>query len=105
MSNLTKAAEDVLAERRRQIEVEGWTPEHDDCENFFDELSAAAACYIISGTKWEDRVKTLLKTLWPWRLDWWKPQGGRRRRLVKAGALVLAEIERIDRIKAREPQS
>lgn len=33
---------------------------------------------------------------WPWDASWWKPNA-RRRNLVKAGALILAEIERIDR--------
>src|SRR5690606_39870520 len=40
----TGAARDVLAERRRQIEAEGWTPEHDD-EHSTQELAFAAACY------------------------------------------------------------
>jgi hypothetical protein len=46
---------------------------------------------------------------WPptWGAEWWKPTGAhddlnaRRRDLVKAGALVIAEIERIDRALAR----
>lgn len=29
--------------------------------------------------------------------DWWKPKD-RRRNLVKAGALIVAEIERLDRL-------
>lgn len=33
---------------------------------------------------------------WPWHRVWWKPST-RRRNLVKAGALILAEIERLDR--------
>ena len=35
---------------------------------------------------------------WPWVRRWWKPTD-RRRDLVKAGALILAEIERLDRIE------
>lgn len=38
------AARDVLAERRRQIEAEGWTPEHDDAYAEGD-LAQAASCY------------------------------------------------------------
>jgi hypothetical protein len=34
--------------------------------------------------------------MWPWARQWWKPTGARRD-LVKAAALLLAEIERIDR--------
>ena len=35
-------------------------------------------------------------TLWPWAAEWWKPKDCRRN-LVRAGALILAEIERLDR--------
>lgn len=40
----TKGVADVLAERRRQVEVEGWAPEHDD-EYSHGEMAAAAAAY------------------------------------------------------------
>ncbi|HCE9784511.1 TPA: hypothetical protein NH348_003290 [Pseudomonas aeruginosa] len=33
---------------------------------------------------------------WPWDEEWWKPKSAREN-LVRAGALVLAEIERLDR--------
>lgn len=33
---------------------------------------------------------------WPWDDVWWKPKDPRTN-LVKAGALILAEIERMDR--------
>jgi hypothetical protein len=39
------AARDVLAERQRQISVEGWVPERDD-QYVSDELAQAAACYV-----------------------------------------------------------
>lgn len=91
MSNMTKAAQDVLAERRRQIEAEGWTPEHDDAYGGPD-LAAAAACYAIGS----DEIAYKGRPLWPWKENWWKPSGYRRD-LVKAGALILAEIERLDR--------
>lgn len=45
---MTKAAADVLAERRRQIETEGWTPEHDDRHNA-GEMALAASCYAQEG--------------------------------------------------------
>jgi hypothetical protein len=34
--------------------------------------------------------------LWPWHDDWWKPKD-RRRDLIRAAALIVAEIERLDR--------
>ena len=93
MKDLSKAAIDVLAERQRQQAVEGWTPEHDD-EHNCGELAMAAVCYINeTGAVNRNGGKP-----WGWPLDssWWKPDD-RRRNLVKAGALILAEIERLDR--------
>lgn len=75
------AARDVLAERRRQQEVEGWTPEHDD-ELASGEISALAA---------EALRKAMLHP------DWRPKSFDRREELKKAGALILAEIERLDR--------
>lgn len=98
----SKAATDVLAERRRQVEAEGWTPEHDD-EHGEGELPAAAASYAIDacGIALGHASKDHPPSVWPWDRQWWKPQGARRN-LVKAGALILAEIERLDRATAKE---
>jgi len=41
--------------------------------------------------------------VWTWERAWWKPTT-RRRDLVKAGALILAEIERLDRAAAPQPE-
>lgn len=89
------AIEDIAAERRRQIEAEGWTPEHDD--NHRDgAMAEAAACYCI-GSQYDLRPDR-----WPWHKDWWKPTT-RRRNLIKAAALIVAEIERLDRAEAGKP--
>ena len=48
----------------------------------------------------EDRRPVFLRRWWPWSLDWWKPKDPRRD-LVRAGALIVAEIERLDRQPAR----
>ena len=91
---LTPAARDVLAERARQVSAEGWTPERDD--QYTDcQLAAAAASYAVCG-KDPKALKLMGVTAWPWRDYWWKPETYRRN-LEKAGALILAEIERIDR--------
>jgi len=76
---------EIAAERKRQIEGEGWTPGH-DAEHIDGELARAAACYALG----------IKLAQWPWDAGWWKPKG-RRRNLVRAGALIVAEIERIDR--------
>lgn len=92
---LTAAARDVLAERARQVSVEGWTPEHDD-QYTKGELAQAASLYAVSDLKRGDPP-----LMWPWHANWWKPSTPRRNR-VKATALMLAEIERLDRAEARE---
>ncbi|MEX1859587.1 hypothetical protein [Pseudomonas aeruginosa] len=83
---------DVQAERRRQITAEGWTPEHDDlyCAA---ELPRAAAAYILNGANDE------APAIWPFSAKWWKPRDARAN-YMRAGALILAEIERLDRAAA-----
>lgn len=83
---------DVQAERRRQITAEGWTPEHDDlyCAA---ELPRAAAAYILNGANDE------APAIWPFSAKWWKPRDARSN-YVRASALILAEIERLDRAAA-----
>ncbi len=93
---LTQAAHDVLAERQRQISVEGWTPEHDD-EHDFGHLARAGAAYAAQSLCAEDAEPECGPPgWWPWERTWWKPNS-RRGMLVKAGALILAEMERLDR--------
>jgi len=85
----TAAARDVLAERQRQVEQEGWTLERDD--QYVDgQLASAAIAYVQVYTPY------LVPHSWPWSTHWFKPADDRRN-LVKAGALLLAEIERLDR--------
>ena len=94
---LTAAALAVLSERQRQVLKEGWTQEHDD-QHTDDELAIAASCYAHHPTYWLAAGKWV-PAGWPWAADWWKPKD-RRSDLVRAAALLLAEIERLDR---REP--
>ncbi|WP_417448582.1 hypothetical protein [Klebsiella michiganensis] len=97
------AAADVLAERKRQVSVEGWTPSHDDAHKN-NEMAFAAACYALHaaaaswdledcGTEYDSHPAP---KNWPWEPEWWKPKSARAD-LVRAGALILAELERIDR--------
>lgn len=104
---------EIARERERQMAAEGWTAEHDDT-HANGEIARAAACYALAAvddkplcatlaanfagqTVWGGQV-ALTTLLWPWDHKWWKPSG-RRRALVKAAALVVAEIERLDRAK------
>lgn len=83
---------DVIAERLRQQEKEGWTPEHDDQHNE-GQIAAAAACYAHASYLGND---FRFRAYWPWSDEWWKPKSPREN-LVRAAALLVAEIERLDR--------
>ena len=101
---IATVAAEIAAERRRQIEGEGWTPQRDDL-HATGQMARAAACYALSGGRLEDyeRVSPALlpfNHLWPWCWTWWKPKD-RRADLIRAGALIVAEIERLDRKQAR----
>ncbi len=102
MDTTTKATADVLAERERQIQHEGWTPEHDDEHDSGDLARAAAAYADDAALRLEGAPADIVSgpgdppEMWPWDEASWKP-GEPRRMLVKAAALLLAEIERLDR--------
>lgn len=97
--------DEVAKERVRQQTKEGWTHEHDD-EHEDGSLAAAAACYahperIFVATEYAGRgYKPYVSyhDAWPdsWDDHWWKPKK-RRRNLIRAAALIIAEIERLDR--------
>jgi hypothetical protein len=96
---LTDAARDVLTERGRQADVEGWTAAHDDDHDCGDLALAGAAYALHAGCNLNPFSQQDLgeqPIFWPWSAEWWKP-GDTRRSLVKAAALIIAEIERIDR--------
>lgn len=110
----------ITAERQRQIEVEGWTPEHDD-EHLCGSLAEAAVCYAATEPLYRMRDKgnsgiakgIVFEDPWPfdWDTSWDKrehdasgrprycqfPIPRRIRDLVKAGALIAAEIDRLQR--------
>jgi hypothetical protein len=99
MTGLSRAMLDVIAERHRQVEQEGWTPEHDDTHGE-GEMALAAACYAVTSTPrrhaTDHHRHMAFARYWPWAPNWWKPKNPRAD-LVRAGALILAEIERLDR--------
>lgn len=87
----------IAAERKRQIEEEGFSGNRDD--NYTnEELSSAASFYAMPFHK---RNLDLMRWLWPWSFTWWKPSPDDRiRELAKAGALIAAEIDRLKRSKS-----
>jgi hypothetical protein len=111
----------ITTERLRQIEVEGWTDEHDD-EHERGELASAAVCYaspfqpfVLDHRTHPDEYKFIDAYPPSWDKQWDKrlysnagygdivenqdlPTDERIRNLVKAGALIAAEIDRLQRI-------
>ena len=92
---------DVTAERRRQVADEGFAPARDD-GYVHGQLARAASAYAEFGGLPDERRGGYsgAPATWPWALQWWKPTD-RRRDLVKAAALIFAEIERLDRASGR----
>ena len=93
----------IAEERKRQINKEGWASEH-DADHAAGELADAAVCYALN-----DDAKTFINNawgndqwlnFWPFDLEWWKPTPNDRiRELQKAGALIAAEIDRLQCIE------
>ncbi len=92
--------DEIMRERLRQTEKFGYFPEHDD-DHVKGELADAAATYILIGSAHFRRliVMGVLRMIYPWG-DLPKA-GSRRCELIKAAALVVAEIERIDRLEGK----
>jgi len=98
------AIKDVFNERQRQINQEFYSIENDD-EYKENELVRAAACYTnnVVSRGWtyssfdpETYQSEEAPDFWPWDLDFWKPKNPRAD-LVRAAALLIAEIDRMDR--------
>jgi hypothetical protein len=104
-------AELIAAERERQAAVEGWTAAH-DAHHTDGQLVRAAICYAkppshrgmltynvsAASTGISDRGDRFVHypVGWPWHPNHWKPSPDDRiRELVKAGALIAAEIDRL----------
>lgn len=86
----TQAAQDVLAERQRQVEREGYTLQHDADMHDSNDLARAAAFYAMAEVGYEyGRVS------WPWDEDVCKVKD-RYRNFVRAAALLIAaaDVER-----------
>jgi hypothetical protein len=95
----------IAAERRRQIEEEGWTAKH-DAQHDDGELALAACYYAMPGhlVLSREAIDIILypETFWPSSWDYmWAKRGSKTRlqHLVVAGALIAAEIDLLMAIK------
>lgn len=98
---MTPGAELIAAERVRQVVVEGYTFDRDDLHTH-GELARAAMAYTllppeIDGGGYYGRAHLTPLAFWPWWRGSFSPTGDRVRDLVKAGALIAAEIDRLQR--------
>lgn len=103
---VSRALNDVLDERVRQIVTLGCTPELDADLRADGSLALAGAAYALSGgstMRGGTEYQHAAPAWWPWRdgriAERWKPRDARRD-LVRAAALILAQIEVIDRTAA-----
>jgi hypothetical protein len=108
------ALEMIIAERQRQVETLGWTAAHDDSHKD-GSLASVAALYatprpLLGEVRYVGEVRFV--DPWPWeqRYDRRPHKGNvvlpnatlstedRIKQLVKAAALIVAEIERLQRV-------
>lgn len=93
MDRSSAVTDEILLERLRQVSAEGWTPDHDDRHDD-ESLIQAAAAYCLMAAE----LPQSAMGVWPYGWDRkWLKSTDPRRDLVKAGALIVAEIERLDR--------
>ncbi|WP_226019745.1 hypothetical protein [Novosphingobium sp. FKTRR1] len=96
-------------ERVRQVLAEGYDLRHDDSHIHGELARHAAVLAIYAGLPELDRNHAVnfgpmhygAHTIWPW-VDYEFRLTKPRRDLVKAAALIVAEIERLDRAELRK---
>lgn len=112
--DLTKTGFQLIAlERARQISEESFGADHDN-EHKGCELAMAACCYaapypIYIQGKLTKGAGVIFHDPWPWEPEWDKrviannglPNDLRIKDLIKAGALIAAEIDRLIRVEKK----
>lgn len=95
--DIFEGTDPIAAERYRQIVDKRYTAADDD-RYTGGQLMRAAMCYLW----WEHPEKSPplgsngIPVGWPWLLLYWKPKD-RVRNIIRAGALMMAEIDRLRR--------
>jgi hypothetical protein len=89
----------IADERLRQVTQEGFTAKH-DAELAPGQLWKAACAYLLHLGFPQARG---IPSVWPWHTFWWKPSADPLRNLVKAGALIAAEIDRMQGTRPTSP--
>lgn len=104
----SKAIQDVINERKRQIGI-GYTLEHDD-DHDPGEISGAGAAYALHAACKLHPIGDSFDIVavppgWCWDENSFSPSSLPRTNLVMAAALLIAEIEKIDRAESKSAQS
>lgn len=86
----------IAAERERQIEDDGFNASHDDRHDL-GEMAIVASAYAVHSANIVRGHNTPMPPQWPWDTNCWNPNPNPIRNLVKAGALIAAEIDRLQR--------
>lgn len=103
-------ADMIQVERARQLFVKNFTPEHDDQFTGGDLIEAACAYGVSAEASYFSKNNVTFATItaghpptcWPWKKEAWKRSSTPIGDLVKAGALIAAEIDRLNRILKKE---
>lgn len=96
MEDTPTGVELIAAERERQMRLKGWTAQHDR-EHSKAELACAAICYAEEAAHQvcQGHSRGYFPGGWPFENEAWQPSEDPIRNLVKAGALIAAEIDRL----------
>lgn len=98
MKQTDAAMSRILTERVRQVEEKGYTQDHDDGHSD-GAMAMAAACYA-AGSEVHTRLPygvMNFEPLWPWEDSGAIARKSRKEQLAIAGALIVAELERLMR--------
>lgn len=97
--------EAISIERQNQVAVHQYDSPHDDAHTE-TELLAGARCYMKVAEHIAKGQTAVVKKIleadppkeWPFDTDMWKPNGVAKNNLKKAGAMIAAEWDRLDRM-------
>ena len=93
----------ILEERLRQIREEGWDADNDDSYRGGELIRAAQAYLMMSsalirlGPEIPFRATVAGSDWWPWDERSYNPKADVKKNLVWAGALIAAELDRMER--------
>lgn len=94
----------IARERAEQVSREGWTASHDD-RHRCGEMVISAVRYAMHDLPRQKVLRSAANRAWCWGSCWWKPSVDPIRNLTKAGALIAAEIDRLQRLLPAPPRA